>query len=384
MIGQTQTYQNPQMGMGYGNGNYGQGVPGYGTFNPNPQGTGYQFNGAPVAAVKVDNNLTQDEIQQLVKKEAQFTIALSETEKLKGICNHRTADGMRDALNEDPNTGECTCRICGYTFTPSFIASDDNAGMEELWATVHALQNYLQTIKLIYPDMPKEAQRSFFVLIPLLDKIPGLYNLAVKSYIKREGGNYYTYSGHGMPVLAQFRQIIGSVGPMGAGINPYFSYGQNNGWNQVPFDPNTMGSPYAGYPQNPQMYAQNPTFVPTQNPQGNYAPQSNGFGYNAPVMGNPQQDQNNQFVPTQNPQMYAQNPQGGGYNPQTTGFAYQPTQSSPNVPNTIPTQPGQSATHPMQTQPMQAQQSAPGSIAPESQKTTTDGNTTNVTAKFNA
>ena len=133
MIGQ---YQDPQMGWGnpYAQQVYGQ--------NPYPQGTGWQYNGQPTATVKQENNLTQEEIQQLLKKGNQFSIALTETEKLRGICNHRSADGMKDALREIPGTGEYVCDICGYRFTPAIITTanpddvNDN-GMAELTAAIH-------------------------------------------------------------------------------------------------------------------------------------------------------------------------------------------------------------------------------------------------------
>ena len=355
----TGQYQSaPQMGAGYAN-PYG---------NPYPQGTGYQFNGQPQAQVKQDNNLSQEEIQTLLKKENQFTIALTETERLRGICNHRTADGLHDALVEDPNTGECTCKICGYSFTPSTIAANDRAAMDELKATVQNLQNYLQTIKMIYPEMPKEAQRSFFVLIPLLDKIPGLFDLAVKSYIKKEGPNMYGYTAQGMPVLNMFRQVMNSVGPMAMGYDPTMQYQQ----------------PYMQQPQYNQYgqpaYTGQPYYDPNMMATGGYGyqnvPPTNGFGYNGASMGQPAPNPvfQQQAQPQQNPQT--------GYNPQTTGYAYNPNQpAQPNMANTVPTQSGQSATQPTQVQP---QQSAPGSIAPDSQQATTDGNTTNVTAKFQA
>ena len=109
---------------------------------------------------------------------------------------------------------------------------------------------------------------------------------------------------------------------------------------------------------------------------GYQVPPTNGFGYNGASMGQPAPNPvfQQQAQSQQNPQT--------GYNPQTTGYAYNPNQpAQPNMANTVPTQSGQSATQPAQVQP---QQSAPGSIAPDSQQATTDGNTTNVTAKFQA
>ena len=65
-----------------------------------PQGTGFQYvGGAQAQPQKIYNVLTNEEIQKLITKENQFSLQLTATEVLRAKCNHRTADGMADAIN---------------------------------------------------------------------------------------------------------------------------------------------------------------------------------------------------------------------------------------------------------------------------------------------
>ena len=76
-----------------------------------------QFNGYNQAPTAQMNVLTNEEISQLMKKENSFSLALSETDKLRAACNHRRPDGLNDALYDDED-GAVRCSICGYKFRP--------------------------------------------------------------------------------------------------------------------------------------------------------------------------------------------------------------------------------------------------------------------------
>ena len=241
-----------------------------------PQGSGYVYNGMPTAPQKINNVLTNEEIEKLVKKENQFSLQLTETEVLRAKCNHRMADGLKDAITEDPITGICKCGICGYEFRPI----DAQVSPETIQESVDTILDFLHTIKLLYIGMPTEAAAEYFQIMPLIEKIPKLFEYAVKDYTKHENINPWGYSHNNMSTLNLFQMLCG--GGMGMAQQPYAA---------PQMDPNAQAAPQFNYNQ-PQMapgYAMPYGGMPT-----------NGFGYN---YGMPQQP---------------------GYMPQTNGFQYNP------------------------------------------------------------
>lgn len=251
------TYFNPTFG-GYG----------YPMYN----GTGAQFTGvAPQNVPQMKNHLTQEEIQKLMQKENSFSLVVTETEKLRATCNHRLyapdANGKTDAITEDPVTGVCRCAICGYEFSPI----DYSTNADTLKTAVNDVLDILQTIKLIYVDMPDDVAREYYVIIPLIERIPQLFERAVKNYSKYDNQNPYGFNNRNMNIVQLFNMMSGYLSgqpmpqqpmqqPMG---NPY----------QQPMMPGMMGSngfvQQPGYMPNTMGYAYNPQQV--QQPQ---APQA--------------------------------------------------------------------------------------------------------------
>ena len=230
---------------------------------PWPQGTGYQYMGmANPTPIKRSNVLTQEEIQRLIKKENDFSLQLTETELLRAKCNHRTADGTQDALQETP-VG-CKCAICGYEFKPVDIETTP----ESIQEAVDTVVDIIQTVKLLYATLPNEAAAEYFPIIPLIEKLPKLFDYAVKDYIKHERPNAYMYNNKGMSTMNLFNMLCNGSG-MGMGYQQPYA---------APQDPNMMmggmpqynAAPFGGYP--------NPAFAP----QFGAAPvqgETNGFGY---------------------------------------------------------------------------------------------------------
>ena len=83
-----------------------------------PMMGGYAYQGMQNPTPKFTNVLTQEQIKQLQQKQQQFSLGLTEEERLRGICNHRSADGNSDTLVFDPVTGTARCVICGHEFKP--------------------------------------------------------------------------------------------------------------------------------------------------------------------------------------------------------------------------------------------------------------------------
>lgn len=292
-----------------------------------PQGTGYNYNGMQPnqMGAKIPNTLTNEEIAKLMQKENQFTLQVTETEKLRAICTHRTQDGMGDTIVED-QAGECRCYICNYAFRP--LAPDTS--IEVLEESIANVIDILQTIKLLYINMPPEAAREYFMIIPLIEKIPKLFEYACKDYAKHANFNSYSYNNRNMSTMNLFNMV------MGGGFN-------NMGMPQ--YNPQQqMGNvyPQAGMMGNPAM---NPA---AYNMQGGY-PQSNGFGF----VGNGD--------PNANMQM-------GGYQPATNNYQYNPTQQAAQATQVAPV-----------TAP-----AIPGATAPAETTATTDGKDVNVTSTFKA
>lgn len=241
-----------------------------------PQGTGYQFMGGPQMPTKINNFLSNEEIDKLIKKENQFSLQLTETEVLRGKCNHRSADGLHDTLVEDPATGISRCSICGYEFRPLPIQTS----VESIQESCDTILDILQTIKLIYVSLPIEAAE-FFQLIPLIEKIPKLFEYAVKDYAKHERVDQYMYNNRNMSTLNLFQMLCGTM-------------------NQQPFNPGQQVDPSVAAAQQP--YGFNPQAAPMGNPYvaPGFGMPTNGFGYNY------------------------------GYNPQTVGYQF-PGQPTPTA-----------------------------------------------------
>lgn len=239
-----------------------------------PQGTGYIYNGMQPTPQKINNVLSNEEIQQLTQKENQFSLQLTQTEVLRAKCNHRTADGLHDAITEDPITGICRCSICGYEFKPI----DAQISPETIQESVNNILDFLHTIKLLYIGMPNEAAAEYFQIIPLIEKIPKLFEYAVKDYTKHENINPWGYNHSNMSTLNLFQMLCG--GSMGMGQQPYgaaqadpnaaapqFNYGQ-------PQMAPGYSMPYGGMPTNGFGYNYGMPMQP------GYMPQTNGFQYN--------------------------------------------------------------------------------------------------------
>lgn len=246
--------------------------------NFQPQQTaGYQYQGYQQQP-KIMNNLTTEQIQQLQQQRTTFSLGLTERERLQAGCNHRSPDGTSDSLKYDPATGIAQCTICGYEFRPI----DPDESPEDIQAAVDKIVDIIQTIKIMYPDIPGSAAMEYYQILPLIMKVPELFKFAAKNFDKYEQNNW-NYNNRSMGAIAMLNNMQSMFG-MG-GMNP-------------------------GFVQQP-MYQAQPNMAPNMAqgfPQGAYgAPQpmgpSNGFGYNAPMGG--QQ-----------------------YQPQTQGYQYQPNQTA--------------------------------------------------------
>lgn len=145
-------------------------------------GDAYYTGPTPTTVKKQLNALTDAEIDQLTKHGGQFSLKISPEAYLKAVCTHRSADGLHDTLVLDPETGEYKCTLCEYQFE----IIDPATCKADIKQAVHIILNYIQSIKVLYIDFPREAAREYYQIIALLEKLPDLFELAANNYLKHE------------------------------------------------------------------------------------------------------------------------------------------------------------------------------------------------------
>lgn len=233
---------------------------------------GYQyagFQGSP--AQKFTNVLTPEQIQKLQQKGDQFSLTVTEEEFLRGVCNHRSADGTHDTLVYDSITGEARCTTCGYVFRP--IEADCSPAT--IQDNVDRIIDILQTIKLMYVDLPAEAAKEYFQIIPLIGKIPKLFEFAAKNMSKHEL-SMWQYNDKNMGAMKMFNNLQGLFN--GGMYNPQMAQPMGMGYQAAP-----MYNPQMAQPQMGMGYQA--------------APMGNAFGYPGAQMGYQAAAQNYAYTP---------------------------------------------------------------------------------------
>lgn len=234
------------------------------TMNGMPTMGGYNYQGMAQPQQKWNNVLTPEQISRLQKSENEFSLGITEEDSMRARCNHRSADGTHDTLVYDPITQEARCTICGYKFRPI----EPNISMDDIKEDVARILDLLQTIKLMYIDLPDQAAAEYFQIIPLIEKIPQLFDYAGKNMTKHEAYNWQ-YANRNMGAMNMFNNLQAMFsGGMAAPQQPMMNQGMPVGMVPPTMQPNPvfqqpmMGNAF-GYP----------------GAQQGYQPQSAGFQY---------------------------------------------------------------------------------------------------------
>lgn len=273
-------------------------------FQPQPQQqAGYFYQPQPAKAAMMKNPLTPEEVAELQKNRSTgFTMTVNQLDFTAAACTHKTKDhGMQTIDNPD---GTVTCKICGATFRPVELSTAQVA------EATQNLLDILQSIKYFYVDIPDSVAKEFFQIIPLLEKTPQLYDIAVNNF-----NSYVSGNNNGIQYANGQQNGFAMLNALGTGAM-YQGFGSMQGQGYAP-----QGYVPPQYQQ--QQYGQQQQFVPAQGGQF-VAPQNNPFGgYVDPSQGYaPQQQMAPQgFVPQgYAPQGYAPQgyaaPQQQGYVPQ--------------------------------------------------------------------
>jgi len=224
---------------------------------------------APQPQARMTQPLTVEQIKLLRNQTPAFTLDVSEEDMLRSRCTHKTLDGkFATVLNNDAE-GTVTCSICGAKFSLMEVAKES---AEE---AVRIIVDLLQSIKTYYVDMPDSVAIQFFQMIPFIEKIPKLYEIALNNFNKYDGAgmgnqspNMYGFNMLGAITSPMAYQGFGSQPMMGGGGYPMQQPMMNGGYPMQPGQPMGMGNPFGGY----QMPMQNG--YPTQQPSQQQMPQN--------------------------------------------------------------------------------------------------------------
>lgn len=184
--------------------------------NPMQQQIGTQMINRPVP--KSTQPLTAEEINKLRSRTNAIDWQVTQEDVLKSRCTHKDKNGSSTLiLNPDRETFHCT--ICGSDFS---IFEGTSAEVQNV---VRSVEDILQTIKTIYLDCPEKFVIDFFQFIPLLHKLPILWEEATKNFNRYDYNlsygpiptNGYTTNSWGL--LQQLTNPIGMY-PVGTGIGP--------------------------------------------------------------------------------------------------------------------------------------------------------------------
>ena len=180
------------------------------------------------------NPLSKDEMAMLKQKAPQFSLAVSQVDALQAICTHRDQNGETLIQNAD---GSVTCAICGKTFTP---VNADPQTIEQIFKSV---VDVLETMKIMYMDIPNDVTKAYFQMIPYLEKGPQLYKIANDHYSRYNNSGVMARDfNNGGNAFALYSALMNPAMAMG-GMNPAMGYAQPGAMQpQQPVPDVTMGA----------------------------------------------------------------------------------------------------------------------------------------------
>lgn len=215
---------------------------------------GYGYTNQPPAQVPFTNPLTKEDRELLQRMTPAFTLDATPEDIARAKCTHKDPSKHMFTLINN-NDGTCTCTQCGATFTMAELPE------EEVEKIVGAFIDILQTIKVAYVDMPNDAVKTYFQMIPFIEKAPKLYANAMQTMKRLMPGagvqNATPYGGNAFNFL---NNAVGNPGMMYGGMG--MPYQQPNMAYQQQVDPNYGTTPYqngfTGFNQMAPMPGANP------------------------------------------------------------------------------------------------------------------------------
>lgn len=138
--------------------------------------------------VKGTQPLTAEQVQQL-RSNGGTKLEITDTDLLASVCTHRDPQTNQPTLiaKED---GSQYCTICNARFNLVEYSA------QEVEMLTRQMVDVLQSIKTYYLDIPVNVAKEFFVILPLLEKVPMLYNIALHQFEKFENGGMVNQNGY--------------------------------------------------------------------------------------------------------------------------------------------------------------------------------------------
>ena len=212
--------------------------------NPYMMG-GPQYNPQPQA--RMTQPLTPEQIKMLRNQTPAFTLDVSDEDMLRSRCTHKTLDGKFATILNNDAEGTVTCSICGANFGLLEVPK------ESAEAAVRLIVDLLQSIKTYYVDMPDSVAIQFFQMIPFIEKIPKLYEIALNNFNKygdvgmgNQSPNMYGFNMLGA-ITSPMAYQGGYGAPMAPGGYPMGVPMMPNGYPAQPGQQMGMGNPFGGY-----------------------------------------------------------------------------------------------------------------------------------------
>ena len=138
---------------------------------------GQTFAGAQPQNIKFTQPLTKDEAAELTKSDAMFSLKVTSQDINRGLCTHKYPGTNKFSIAETKDgTGDVVCTICGARLNP------DDLTHEKVVQIVKDFKNVMECCKLMYVNIPETVVRQLFTILPFVDKIPKLYDIAVENY----------------------------------------------------------------------------------------------------------------------------------------------------------------------------------------------------------
>lgn len=258
--------------------NYGYPTGGYPT-------AGYYYQEAP--KLSMTQGITPEEMKTLSTKSSGFNLNIPEEEMLRAFCTHRYEN--RYAVTAPDDEGNFTCSICGTTFK-GFDGTVDDARQ-----VAKQMTDLMETIKMRALTLPPKTIRDVNQIIPIIKRVPELYDQALNDFKRSTGFNDTGYY-YGQDNNA-FNAYQNMVNPMAG--NGYYDPAMS----QPVFgaQPQAYGTPFGGQPMMQQQYPQYPQQGFPQQGYGYPTQQPQGYPNTNPFTGAPQQS-NQQFTTGQAPQ----------------------------------------------------------------------------------
>lgn len=212
--------------------------------------------------------LTQDQINML-RRNVNDRIQITQEDALRARCTHKDINGVMTLVPDENEKGLVRCTICGAVFNSEPIAPGT------LQEAINTVSDCLQQTKTYWLDIPADVAKDYMTIIPLLTKLPRLYNIATEHFNRASN---YAYV---QPVNQAFGGFNAVDSVIATGMSPYmnpYMMGYQQPYMQQPM----MGG-YQPQPQVAPQYQPAPQAAPApvqqQMMNAPYQPNFNVFGY---------------------------------------------------------------------------------------------------------